>query len=690
MIQIDSSFSDEPSPPPVAGEDPIAAIFREGGWLETCLGLEHRPQQEAMALAVQRSILGQSPHFFEAGTGVGKSLAYLIPGIILGMTMGRPLVVSSHTIALQHQILEKDLEICRQLFQAVPSLQRFASFKRALLVGRGNYICIKRLSLAHREREDLFTLAGHSDLQRLIEWSQSSTDGLRQELDGPVPAEIWDAVNADSSSCNQKDCPAKECFFHRARKRVQEADVVILNHSLLFSLINAGMAPGGETPGVLFPKDMVVIDEAHTVPAIATRHFGFSLSSLGVERLMNSLFHVRRQKGFLLRAGNRRHHEAVMAVQEAAAEFFGAIDATILGKRSVVRLHRPDWTAPTLLAPLEELVGLLGELSGQLSNENQLNELKDYRTRATKMLGGVRRFLELDYEGHVHWVERTGRRRSIIHLQTAPIDVAPDLREVLFRRDSSVTLTSATLSTRDNSVDYFARQCGGEDCPAQVVTSPFDYRRRVRVLVAEDAPVFQASRSTATPAYIDYWIDAIDFFVGQVAGGTLVLFTSYADLLHTARLAEARLQAQGRELLYQSEGSNRSALLQRFREQGNGILFGTESFWTGVDVPGPALEQVIITKLPFENPSHPIAEARVEALRARGLDPFREWTLPEAMIRLRQGFGRLIRTATDSGLVTLLDSRMVRKQYGRAFLEALPPAPVERFNRENRHRLFGG
>ncbi len=688
MIQPREPFFDRD---PKNGEDLLTTvdrIFSAGGWLQTALGLEHRPEQSRMAMAVAGSMIGDDPLLFEAGTGVGKSLAYLIPGILLARKKRRPLVVSSHTIALQQQILEKDLEICRTLFSKTPSLQAHAAFSKTLLVGRGNYVCAKRLARTLADRVDLFSENSENDLHLLRDWMAQTRDGLRQELSRSIDPEVWDAVNADASSCNQKDCPVQECFYHRAKAQVQKADVIILNHSLLFALINAGMAPGGETPGILFPEDIVVLDEAHTVPSIATQHFGFSLSSYGLKRLLRSLFQGEKNRGFLKKIGRPRDIEAVLAAQEAATEFFGVLDASILGRRPILRIREAGWASPTLLEPLKIVAEQLGSLSSLVQDEHQLNELRDLRTRVQKAQAGLTKFMDLDFEGHVHWVERTGRKQPILHLRTAPIQVADELRQSLFNRGVGVTLTSATLST-NQSMDYFTGKCGAEGVSGQIEASPFNYRNQVRVLLAEDAPEVRggAERGTDHPDWIEYWVETIRFFAGRAEGGTLVLFTNYLDLLRTVRKLEEEPGKLGRTLLYQKPGANRHALLHQFRTDGQSVLLGTDSFWTGIDVPGSALEQVIITKLPFENPGHPVAEARVEALRNRGENPFYSLTLPEAVVKFRQGFGRLMRKADDRGTVVILDPRILRRTYGKTFLGAIPRTPVERFNRNNRQDL---
>jgi len=660
------------------------SVFRKGGWLETVIGLEHRPQQEEMAIRVAQALAAGTPLIFEAGTGVGKSLAYLVPGILFAVSSKRPFLVSTHTISLQEQIRSKDLEQCRPLFTSIPELNPFRDFKSAFLVGRGNYVCTKRLVRAAEERTDLFNGSDQSALDQLCEWVQNTNSGLRQETGLKIPPEIWDAVNADASSCNRKDCPAEECFFHAARQKVQRAQVVILNHSLLFSLISAGMAPGEGTPGILYPNDFLVLDEAHTLPGIATNHLGASISSYAVDRALRILYNPKTKKGFLKKIGNPGDRRLVDEALASCSEFFEQTAAAVLRNREQVRLVEGDWAEPVFQRPLRELAKRLKALSQKEQDETRADEIRDQQIRIDSYRNLLERFLSLDFEGQVSWAERTGRTRAIVSLRSAPIDLAPHLREILFRRETPAVLTSATLATADG-MDRFLERIGGEGQDHALVDSPFDYENRTEVLIAADCPV---SGGRTSPQTFEHWSRCITAAALSSIGGTLVLFTSYRDLAHVARECRDTLETAGRPLLEQAVGVSRTHLLDSFRNAGNGVLFGTETFWTGIDVPGPALSQVIVTKLPFENPSHPVFQAREEHIRARGGHPFVEISLPEAVLRFRQGLGRLIRRADDTGKMIVLDSRVLRKEYGKAFIAALPKKSFRPFTVEDLNLVF--
>lgn len=661
----------------------VGRVFAAGGWLQEALGLEHRPQQEAMALAVARAFSADEPLLFEAGTGVGKSMAYLVPGIIHATDTGRPCVVSTHTIALQEQIEQKDLPQCRALFEAVPSLNSYARFRSAVLVGKANYLCRRRLALALQSKADLFGGPEQTELQRIAAWAERSDTGLVQELQPPPLPDVWDWVNADSSACNRRQCSPDTCHYQAARARMARAQVVIVNHSLLFALVNAG-GLGVRGRGVLLPEDFVVIDEAHTMPDVATEHFGLHVSSYAIERQLRILFNERRRTGLLRKLGTARDQQRVNDALEAAAEFFGFIRDRLLARQAITRVREPDFCEPTILRPLQLVADSLEQIQSRLEDGPMRLEVKEQKARVQSLHDRVRAFLAFAAEDHVHWVERAGRRGHVTALRTAPIDVAPHLREAIFRRGTAVVCTSATLAVAGR-IESFQAKAGAEEATARIVASPFDYANHMRVFVAVDMP--QPSSSEAGLALAEL-VDWVRFCVLRVRGGSLVLFTSHADLRRVAGELEEEFGAAGRPCYVQGGGLSRTAMAAAFRAARNGVLFGTDSFWTGVDVPGPALSQVIITRLPFEVPTHPIAEARAEWVRARGGNPFAELNLPEALIKFRQGVGRLIRRQDDRGVVTILDARIVHKAYGRQFLASLPTERITRLHRETREEEF--
>ncbi|MFI5358034.1 MAG: ATP-dependent DNA helicase [Opitutales bacterium] len=684
-LRDDTDSALPPPPPPSHAVAYSAKLFREGGWLQSGLELEHRPQQEQMAHATAAAFAADEPLLFEAGTGVGKSLAYLLPGLIHAVDQSRQMLVSTHTISLQEQIETKDLPLCRRVFRSRPELAPYADFKSAVLVGKANYLCPTRLATALRDRQELFSSPETDELQRIAAWAAATATGLRHEL-SPAPApEVWEWVNADSSGCSRKHCDGDHCFYQRARTRLRQAHVIVVNHSLLFAHMNAGgAAEKGGARGVLFPDDFVVLDEAHTVPEVATDHFGLRLSSYGTDRLLKYLFNPKTRRGLLVKHGGALEQQLVIDALDAAEQFFSFLREKLLAKHALVRVREEGAAEPWLDGPLLALIKAMGHRIDRLDDGKERDELLEQRARLKTYQTSLRQWLAVADAGFVYWLERSGRRQTIVTLRTAPLDVAPFLRVELLGRGTSVVFTSATLAM-GGSIEPLQVRIGADQARAVAVASPFDFARHMRVYVAADIPLpTPGEAKLALHALTDY----IRFCTLKVPGGSLVLFTSYHDMRHIAGALQADFQTAGRPFFLQGEGYSRTELTRRLQEAGNGVLFGTDSFWAGVDVPGPSLSQVIVTRLPFDPPTHPVAEARSEWVRDRGGNPFNEITLPDALIKFRQGIGRLIRTADDCGVITLLDSRLLAKTYGRLFLACLPVEIESRLTVDNRERLF--
>jgi ATP-dependent DNA helicase DinG len=424
------------APPPVSHAPALAAkIFAEGGWLQDGLRLEHRPQQETMGRAVAAAMQDDEPLLFEAGTGVGKSLAYLVPGIIHAVDLSRQLIVSTHTISLQEQLESSDLPKCRRLFKSTPELARYADFKSAVLVGKGNYLCTTRLGHALADRATLLADADYDELQRIARWAETSETGIRHELKPPPRPEVWDVVNADSSSCSRKHCDCEKCFYQRARARIRSANIIIVNHALMFALINAGGAQAAGAPtdarGVLFPDDFIVLDEAHTVPDVATENFGLSLSSYSVDRALKYLFNPRSKRGLFAKLGGAEAQQLVVDALDASRQFFDFIGSTLLAQRAIVRVREEGVAEATLDGPLGALHRVLGKLGDRLEDGRQRDEILEQKQRVKGLQVSISEWLTLADKGHVYWAERSGRKQTIVSLRSAPIDVAPALRRHL-------------------------------------------------------------------------------------------------------------------------------------------------------------------------------------------------------------------------------------------------------------------
>jgi ATP-dependent DNA helicase DinG len=480
-----------PAPPPNLAPELAAKLFGEGGILQHALKLEHRPQQARMASAVANAVVGDAPLVFEAGTGVGKSLAYLLPGLIHAQDHQRQLIVSTHTIALQEQLDQKDLPLCRRVFRADPATARYADFKSAVLLGKGNYLCTTRLATALKDKHELFATPEHEELQRIAAWADATTDGLRHELSPAPSPDVWELVNADSSACARKYCDCEKCPYQRARARLRAAHVIIVNHSLLFALIAAGgaAANGSAEKGVLFPDDLVVLDEAHTVPEVATDYFGLRLSSYGIERMLRHLYNPKTRRGLLQKLGSPEERQLVADAIEANHQFFAFLQETFLLNQSIVRVRHENCAEPWLDGPLLALQKAVRTRADQFDEGREREELLEQATKLRGAQLGLKRFLSLaEPDAHVYWLERTGRRQTVIALRSAPIDIAPQLKEALLDRQTSVVFTSATLAIADDIKPFLAR-IGGPRVRAEIQHSPFDFLRHMRVFLATDVPL---------------------------------------------------------------------------------------------------------------------------------------------------------------------------------------------------------
>lgn len=695
MVGFSESFEESVSAPFGEYASEVVAltkkVFRANGWLQKRLRMENRPQQTRMAEAVAETFVGGDSLLFEAGTGVGKSLAYLIPGLIFSKLSGKKFVVSTHTIPLQEQILKKDLALCRELFSNIPELEKFADFKVVLMIGRANYLCGTRLAEALRRREGIFDgsdgSAEATDLKMIRDWwAQSGCSGIREHLPRRVSDDVWDLVNADSRACSRKNCTPKTCAHRRAKVALDASNLVIVNHSLLFSLIGAGASPHGDTPGVLYANDFAVLDEAHRVPDIATSYFGIEVSSYGLQRLLSQIFSATRKSGILFPYKPKEIQAEIAEAKDATEIFFNDIRFRVLGKNNLARrLREPDWAQNVCEMPLGNLENRLRKIAQIEERANIKDEINDFADRLQVYRLATRECLELRRAPkYVYWAEISAGKRKVVTLSGAPIDVAPQLAEALFGRNTSAVLSSATLSNNNWDMSRFMRCCGANLAENSVRTqceaSPFDYVSNMEIFVATDCP--EPDKGENLSSNINYNAFVAEHCVRKMTlGGTLILCTSFDFCTKLANALRERLEGE-REIFVQGEGLMRQEMTRRFVECGNAVLIGNQSFWTGIDVPGNALSQVIIPRLPFANPSVPIVEARMEWIKEQGGKPFFEMSLPDAILQFRQGIGRLIRKASDRGRLILTDSRLVSKAYGREFLSALPHQKYVRFSKD--------
>jgi ATP-dependent DNA helicase DinG len=677
-------------------EERLAAFFQVG--LPRAMpGWEPRPQQLEMSLAVARSLSQDELLLCEAGTGTGKSLAYLVPAALWALDNDSRVVISTFTKTLQIQLLASDL----------PLLARGGIEARtAVLQGRNNYLCLRRLGLAQKEPEGEHSEQDQQMLEALADWSAATPSGSRQDLPMAVETDLWEQVMSDGDLTLSVRCPHyAQCHYYRARRGAAAAHLVVVNHALLLS----DLALRAQTGRGFLPKyDRVLLDEAHHLEDAATGVASSRLSTSAIRRALSPLLDGRRRRGALSRLVQRQtglgsvlppeRHSRLQLAAEVAEHRLGAVAVgapitlqqladTVLGG-SPLRItpaveEQPVWSeggVPTLrhlgaelVAATEALDAVEALFEDVVLPEEQAQPLLDVR-RARRRLAThaeiVDQLLE-DDPSRCRWLEpELSRGERSAAGCTAPIEVGAVLREILWLPYPGAVATSATLTVAQR-FEHLSRRIGLPPEPAPlelILPSPFDHAQQALLGLPRDLPV------PDDPRFLEESAAIVAEAVRISDGGAFVLCTSHASVQHyAAALRQREPPGLGRPVLAQGE-AGRGVLLDRFRENRRAVLVGTDTFWEGISVRGEGLRLVVIPRIPFRVPTEPLLEARHERIAQRGGDPFKAYSLPEAVLKLRQGYGRLIRSSTDRGVVLLLDRRVQDKPYGTTILRSLPPA----------------
>ncbi len=685
----------------------VVAQLGERGAVARALGAyEDRPSQRDMAAHIADAYNDGGVLLLEAGTGVGKSFAYLVPALAWARANGERTVISTNTINLQEQLVGKDLPLLREALEDGRHTPTFA-----LLKGWRNYLCLSRLHQAVGAQRSLLEPEKYDELTGLFQWAGRTQDGTLADLPVTPSPEVWDEVSAEADLCPRLQCPHFEgCFLFRARRRAAEADVVVVNHHLLSADLAVRRASENwSEAAVLPPYDRLILDEAHHLEDVAAAHLGAQVTSRGIRRLLGRF--ERNGKGLLptlaadlVAQGDLLSRASLDLLRErllpAVADARRAADQLILRlhgrlepeQGGVLRLtdeFRKDavWgeglereleAALTAFRAIREYVETIADrmAGGELTERRVqlLGELRGVMRRLETVSDGLNRALRPAPGGAatVRWLERTGAKGQQVALAAVPLDLAPILREAIFDRVRTVALTSATLAA-GGDFDFLESRLGLTAAPSPVtvktiLASPFDYAEQCLFGIPNDLPDPREDE----PGHGGAVVQVVHDLAWASDGGMFVLFTSHGALRRAA--AELRAVAGERWPILAQGEAPRDVLLRRFRELGRAILLGTDSFWEGVDVPGRALRTLVLTKLPFKVPSEPLTAARLERLAEQGEDGFMGYLLPHAALKLKQGFGRLIRARSDVGAVVLLDRRVVTKRYGPLVLSGLPRA----------------
>jgi len=624
-------------------------------------GYETRPQQLQLSLAVERALKDRRHLVAEAGTGTGKSFAYLLPAAMHAdqHQADGPVVISTRTIALQEQLEERDL----------PFLHAVLPFEWSSVtaIGRNNYLCLRRMHQAERDQSLFEDPERHAQMRQILDWSLNARDGTRQELDFQPRPEVWEGVQAEHGNCLQRACKHyDQCYWQRARRRMQTAQVLVVNHALYFADLALRIAGASYLPA----HRVVIFDEAHHLERTATESLGLRLGRTTVGWHLRRIHKRRGDRTLLSKHGSGAAKLLWEEAHQLNDAFFDDLQGRLQASGSAsssAALHSEPLTEG--LSPV--LRALSGELSAAAMRTEQVDAQMELQARASGLDGLCQMLRALcvpnpDAETPlVRWLEPS---RNGAQLCGAPLDVSAALRQHLFEGGATAILTSATLATGDDdNFRWLRKQVGLDQAETLRVGSPFDYDRAVDLVIEEAMP----DPSRASQSYRREVAERAERHVIENGGRALILCTSWDFVRFLAQQLRPACTEEGVELLVQGE-QPLTRLLARKRDEETSVLIGTDSLWEGIDVRGDALTLLIVTRLPFASPGHPLTQARLDLMKQRGQEPFGEHSLPEAILKFRQGFGRLIRSQRDAGKVVVMDPRVRTKSYGRGFVSALP------------------
>lgn len=700
---------------PVSAES-LQALLSQGSKIANNLEeYEYRPEQIEMMALVGQSINENKIAIIEAGTGTGKTLAYLLPAILYAVANKERIVVSTNTINLQEQLIYKDIPFLQKVLKE--------KFNAVLVKGRSNYACKRKLQEVDLDPDLFSDETGKQELIAVLEWAKKTGDGSKSELSFIPKPDVWEKVQSESDTSLKVKCPFyNECFFYVARRKAAVADILVANHHLLFADLAIRALIGASENAILPTYDRIILDEAHNIEDVATSYFGTRVTSLGVKRVINRLYLEKngKEKGLLLYLSSKLNKFAKIIpyndfivlqgkIEQDGIKALKALNFTLAAAMdqifdAVANISRGDPAAgevklrltgnvtstpfwrETILAIVKKLVNEIRKvttrLDAVLAKVEELQrkmpatlslsiDVKAQLDRLDTIATNIEQTMLESDDLHVRWIEiKKGYGNvNIVRLQSCPLNVAPILKKTVYDKFKNVVLTSATLAVQGN-FNYLKNRLGLETYQADKLISaqlsaPFDYQKQTLVAIPVDVP--EPNSALFLNAIQEMIFESIQISDGRA----FVLFTSYGLLNKVFFALRKKINELGINV-YKQGGENRHSLLQRFKEDVSSVLFATESFWEGVDVHGRSLESVIITKLPFKVPSEPIIEARIEAIEKDGRNAFLEYAVPQAAIKFKQGFGRLIRRKSDRGTVLILDKRVVQKSYGRVFLDSLP------------------